>query len=115
MLSWAITFLIIAIIAAVLGFGGIAGTATGIAKIVAVRSGIYKRVSENGGCFSAEHGVGPMNAAYYSKYTAPEVQHISRARNRPENSMTAESVNRHANSNSVRVMEQSAGKSESPC
>ena len=51
----------------------------GIAKIVAVRSGIYKRVSENGGCFSAEHGVGPMNAAYYSKYTTPEVQHISRA------------------------------------
>ena len=32
MLSWAITFLIIAIIAAVLGFGGIAGTATGSAK-----------------------------------------------------------------------------------
>lgn len=28
MLSWAITFLIIAIIAAVLGFGGIAGTST---------------------------------------------------------------------------------------
>lgn len=51
----------------------------GIAKIVAVRSGIYKRVSENGGCFSAEHGVGPMNAAYYNKYTTPEVQHISRA------------------------------------
>jgi uncharacterized membrane protein YtjA (UPF0391 family) len=34
MLSWAITFLIIAIVAAVLGFGGIAGTATGIAKIL---------------------------------------------------------------------------------
>ena len=51
----------------------------GIAKLVAVRSGIYKRVSENGGCFSAEHGVGPVNAAYYSKYTAPEVQEISRA------------------------------------
>lgn len=33
MLSWAITFLIIAIVAAVLGFGGIAGAATGIAKI----------------------------------------------------------------------------------
>ena len=32
MLSWAITFLIIAIVAAVLGFGGIAGTATGIAQ-----------------------------------------------------------------------------------
>jgi uncharacterized membrane protein YtjA (UPF0391 family) len=35
MLSWAITFLIIAIVA-VLGFGGIAGTATGIAKILFV-------------------------------------------------------------------------------
>ena len=34
MLSWAITFLIIAIIAAVLGFGGIAGTAVGIAKLL---------------------------------------------------------------------------------
>jgi uncharacterized membrane protein YtjA (UPF0391 family) len=34
MLSWAITFLVIALIAAVLGFGGIAGTATGIAKIL---------------------------------------------------------------------------------
>jgi uncharacterized membrane protein YtjA (UPF0391 family) len=33
-LRWAITFLIIAIIAAVLGFGCIAGTATGIAKIL---------------------------------------------------------------------------------
>jgi len=38
MLSWAITFLIIAIIAAVLGFGGIAGTATGIAKILFIVS-----------------------------------------------------------------------------
>ena len=36
MLSWAITFLIIALIAAVLGFGGIAGTAVGIAKIIFV-------------------------------------------------------------------------------
>ena len=34
MLSWAITFLIIAIIAAILGFGGVAGTAVGIAKIL---------------------------------------------------------------------------------
>ncbi|PWR21393.1 DUF1328 domain-containing protein [Zavarzinia aquatilis] len=34
MLSWALTFLIIAIVAAVLGFGGIAGTAIGIAKII---------------------------------------------------------------------------------
>ncbi len=34
MLSWALTFLIVAIIAAVFGFGGIAGAATGIAKIL---------------------------------------------------------------------------------
>ncbi len=34
MLTWAITFLVIALIAAVLGFGGIAGTAVGIAKIL---------------------------------------------------------------------------------
>ena len=36
MLGWALTFLIIALIAAVLGFGGIAGTAIGIAKIIFV-------------------------------------------------------------------------------
>lgn len=34
MLSWAVTFLVIALIAAVLGFGGIAGTAIEIAKII---------------------------------------------------------------------------------
>jgi uncharacterized membrane protein YtjA (UPF0391 family) len=34
MLGWAVTFLLIALIAAVLGFGGIAGTAIGIAKII---------------------------------------------------------------------------------
>jgi uncharacterized membrane protein YtjA (UPF0391 family) len=34
MLSWAITFLVIALIAAVLGFGGIAGFAVEAAKIV---------------------------------------------------------------------------------
>jgi uncharacterized membrane protein YtjA (UPF0391 family) len=34
MLNWAVTFLVIALIAAVLGFGGIAGTAVGIAKIL---------------------------------------------------------------------------------
>jgi uncharacterized membrane protein YtjA (UPF0391 family) len=36
MLSWAIFFLVVALIAAVLGFGGIAGTAIGIAKIIFV-------------------------------------------------------------------------------
>jgi uncharacterized membrane protein YtjA (UPF0391 family) len=34
MLGWALTFLIIALIAAALGFGGVAGAATGIAKIL---------------------------------------------------------------------------------
>jgi len=34
MLGWALTFLVIALIAAILGFGGIAGTAVGIAKII---------------------------------------------------------------------------------
>lgn len=34
MLGWVITFLIIALIAAALGFGGLAGTAIGLAKIV---------------------------------------------------------------------------------
>lgn len=34
MLSWALTFLVVALIAAALGFGGIAGTAAGIAKVL---------------------------------------------------------------------------------
>jgi uncharacterized membrane protein YtjA (UPF0391 family) len=36
MLSWAVTFLIIALVAAVLGFSGIAGVATQIAWILFV-------------------------------------------------------------------------------
>ena len=34
MLSWVVTLLIIALVAAVLGFGGIAGTAIGLAKVI---------------------------------------------------------------------------------
>ena len=34
MLNWVVTLLIIALIAAVLGFGGIAGTAIGLAKLI---------------------------------------------------------------------------------
>jgi uncharacterized membrane protein YtjA (UPF0391 family) len=34
MFGWALTFLVVAIIAAVLGFGGIAGAAVSIAKII---------------------------------------------------------------------------------
>lgn len=36
MLSWALTFLVIALIAGVLGFGVVAGTAASIAKILFV-------------------------------------------------------------------------------
>lgn len=36
MISWAITFLVIALIAAMLGFSGIAGTAVNIAWILVV-------------------------------------------------------------------------------
>ena len=32
MLHWSLVFLVLAVIAAILGFGGIAGTAVGIAK-----------------------------------------------------------------------------------
>ena len=34
MLGWALTFLVIALIAAIFGFGGIAGTAVAIAKLI---------------------------------------------------------------------------------
>ena len=34
MLGWAILFLVVALIAGALGFGGIAGTAVGLAKLV---------------------------------------------------------------------------------
>jgi uncharacterized membrane protein YtjA (UPF0391 family) len=34
LLHWAIIFLVVALVAAVLGFGGIAGTAVGAAKIL---------------------------------------------------------------------------------
>lgn len=34
MLGWAVTFLVIALVAAVLGFGGIAGTSAGIAQVL---------------------------------------------------------------------------------
>jgi uncharacterized membrane protein YtjA (UPF0391 family) len=36
MLRWALIFLVVALIAAALGFGGIAGTSMGIAKILFV-------------------------------------------------------------------------------
>lgn len=36
MLGWALTFLVVALIAGVLGFGGIASTSAGIAKLLFV-------------------------------------------------------------------------------
>ncbi|MDA0206523.1 MAG: DUF1328 domain-containing protein [Acidobacteria bacterium] len=36
MLGWALTFLVVALMAAVLGFGGIAGASAGIAKLLFV-------------------------------------------------------------------------------
>lgn len=45
MLSWALTFLIVALIAGALGFGGIAGAATGIAKILFLVFGVLFVVS----------------------------------------------------------------------
>lgn len=34
MLGWALTFFVIALIAALFGFGGVAGTAAGIGKLI---------------------------------------------------------------------------------
>ena len=34
MIGWALTFLVVALVAAVLGFGGVAGTAVEIAKLI---------------------------------------------------------------------------------
>ena len=36
MLGWALTFFVVAVVAATLGFGGIAGAATGIAQLLFV-------------------------------------------------------------------------------
>ena len=44
MISWAVTFLIIGLIAAVLGFSGIAGTAVHLAWILAVVGIVLFRV-----------------------------------------------------------------------
>ncbi|WP_175743093.1 FAD-binding oxidoreductase [Burkholderia ambifaria] len=35
---------------------------------VALRGALYDRVARAGGCFSAEHGIGPVNVAYYRKH-----------------------------------------------
>jgi uncharacterized membrane protein YtjA (UPF0391 family) len=49
MLSWALAFFILALVAAVFGFGGIAASAAGIAKILFVAFLVLALVSAIGG------------------------------------------------------------------
>ena len=58
MLGWAVTFLVIALIAAVLGFGGIAGLSMEIAKIIFFVAIVLRRPVHFMG--KAEHFEGPM-------------------------------------------------------
>ncbi|SMF99900.1 Oxidoreductase [Burkholderia singularis] len=44
----------------------------GAVRQIALRGALYERVARFGGCFSAEHGVGPANLAYYRKYVRAE-------------------------------------------
>ena len=50
MLYWALMFLVIALVAAVFGFGGIASTATGMAQILFVIALVLFIVSLFAGC-----------------------------------------------------------------
>lgn len=52
MLSWAIAFLVIALVAAVLGFGGIAGTAMSIAQLIFYVAIILFVIAVVGGVFA---------------------------------------------------------------
>lgn len=52
MLSWAIAFLVIALVAAVLGFGGIAGTAMSIAQLIFYVAIILFVIAVIGGVFA---------------------------------------------------------------
>lgn len=57
MLGWALTFLIIALIAAVLGFGGIAGVAVEAAKIVFFAAIVLFAISVIAGFARGRHNV----------------------------------------------------------
>lgn len=59
MMGWALTFLVVALIAAVLGFGGIAGTAIEIAKIIFFVAIILFLVSAVVGLFRGRAGRAP--------------------------------------------------------
>ena len=83
MLHYALVFLIVAIIAAVLGFGGIAGTAAGIAKILDARlAGLHEKYREL--CWAGGPGSGAaaefageiaqlrMSLEEWGRYVRPE-------------------------------------------
>lgn len=56
-----------------------AGEAYDPAKVRGLRDDMYALVVETyGGSYSAEHGVGPHNIAYYRKYTSPAALAIAR-------------------------------------
>ncbi|WP_338641936.1 FAD-binding oxidoreductase [Burkholderia pyrrocinia] len=46
---------------------------------VALRGALYDRVARAGGCFSAEHGVGPVNVAYYRKHVPTSHRQVAAA------------------------------------
>ena len=59
MLGWAVTFLIIALIAAVLGFGGIAGLSIEIAKIIFFVAILLFAIAALAGLFRGRSPTGP--------------------------------------------------------
>jgi uncharacterized membrane protein YtjA (UPF0391 family) len=63
MLGWALTFLIVALIAALLGFGGIAGFAVEIAKIIFFVAIILFAISANFRPHSRPHAYRSMKPA----------------------------------------------------
>ena len=46
---------------------------------MALRGALYERVVRAGGCFSAEHGVGPVNVAYYRKHVPAAQRRVAAA------------------------------------
>lgn len=46
-------------------------------RLALLKSTLYQLVAEHGGSFSAEHGVGPLNAAFYRKFTDNPAQGLA--------------------------------------
>ncbi len=60
MLNWVITFFLLAVIASVFGFGGLAGTFSGIAQIIAVIALAFFIVSLIYNLVSGRRGAPPL-------------------------------------------------------